>query len=200
MNANRSIAFFDAQFRQQVQRHEWSLNPFEEVVLPHLHGDVLDFGCGMGNLACAAAARGCTVTALDGSEAAIAHLRQRTAAEGLAVDAGLADLRDYPVQGDYDAVVSIGLLMFFDCPTAFRLLALLGAHVRPGGLMAINVLVEGTTYLEMFEVQRHCLFHRDELASRFAGWAPVLAQEAEFGAPGGTVKAFVTWVARKPRD
>jgi 2-polyprenyl-3-methyl-5-hydroxy-6-metoxy-1,4-benzoquinol methylase len=119
---SRSVLFFDEQFRRPPDDEALNLNPFEELALPHLRGDVLDFGCGLGNLAFAAARRGCRVTALDASTAAIEHVRRRAAAEAADVSAGLADLRDYELRQDYDAVVSIGLLMFFDCPTADRVL------------------------------------------------------------------------------
>ena len=198
MNANYSVRFFDAQFQQQAQEGDLRLNPFESAALPYLHGRVLDYGCGMGNLAFEAAKRGCSVLAIDASPAAIAHIRQRAAAEGLPVQAALADLRDYELQEDFDAAVAIGLLMFFDCPTAFRVLANLQAHVRAGGIAVVNVLVEGTTYLDMFDAEEHCLFARTELESRFAGWSIVHSQFDDFDAPGGQKKAFATIIARKP--
>ncbi len=199
MNANRSIDFFDRQFRQQALDGYSQLNPFEQAALPYLSGRVLDYGCGMGNLAFAAAAQGCTVLALDASPAAIAHVRRRAAAESAPVDAVLADLRDYALQDDFDAVVAIGLLMFFDCADAFRTLAHLQSHVRAGGIAVVNVLVEGTTYMEMFDPEHHCLFAPDELESRFAGWDILRSEASEFEAPGATVKRFATLIARKAR-
>jgi tellurite methyltransferase len=196
---NHSIAFFDRQFSQGATPDALVLNPFEQRALPHLQGEVLDFGCGMGNLAFAAAARGCRVTALDASAAAIAHIQQRAAREAVPVQAAQADLRAYEINADYDAVVSIGLLMFFDCATARRVLAELLRHVRPGGVAAVNVLVEGTTYMAMFEPQAHCLLPADELPQRFAGWELLHHELSTFEAPGQTVKRFCTVVARKPR-
>ena len=192
-----SVEFFDRQFQRQIREHEFALNPFETAVLPHLHGRVLDFGCGLGNLAFEAAARGCSALALDASEAAIAHVRRRAAAEGAAVQGECADLRRYRIAEPFDAVVSIGLLMFFDCPAARAALGRLQAAVRPGGIAAINVLVEGTTYLEMFGPDPYCLFGRGELQADFAGWEVLYAEAARFEAPHGTVKAFETIVARR---
>ena len=48
---NKSIEFFDRQFRQAPAEASLRLNPFEAQALPHVHGEVLDFGSGMGNLA-----------------------------------------------------------------------------------------------------------------------------------------------------
>jgi len=198
MNSNRSIQFFDAQFQQQARNRDFGLNPFEMAAIPHLHGRVLDFGCGMGNLAFAAAERGCSVLALDASPAAITHIQRRAAAEALPVQTALADLRDYELDEDFDVVVSIGLLMFFDCPTAFKALSNLQEHVREGGIAIINVLIEGTNYLDMFDVKSHCLFSRTEIESRFAGWNVLRSEFSDFEAPGGRNKAFATVIAQKP--
>lgn len=198
MNSNHSIQFFDAQFQQQARDGDLRLNPFELAALPHLHGRVLDYGCGMGNLAFEAAKRGCSVLALDASPAAIAHIEQRAAAEALPVQAVLADLRNFELHEDFDAVVAIGLLMFFDCATAFKVLANLQAHVREGGIAVVNILVEGTTFLDMFDPKDHCLFSRTEMESRFAGWNMLHSQFDDFDAPGGRRKAFATIIAQKP--
>jgi tellurite methyltransferase len=198
MNTSNSVAFFDRQFQQQVENRDFQLNPFELAALPHLKGQVLDFGCGLGNLAMAAAAKGCSVVALDASPAAIRHLQQRAAARALPVEAIEADLREYRIEGDFDCVVAIGLLMFFDCATALRVLSMLQDRVRPGGIAVINVLVEGTTWLDMFGTENCCLFARGELASRFAGWEILLSEFRDFEAPRETLKSFATIIARKP--
>lgn len=195
---NHSISFFDQQFSQGATPQALALNPFETLALPYLQGEVLDFGSGMGNLAFAAARQGCRVTALDASRAAVAHMQQRAVAEALPVRAELADLRQYRIDADYDGIVSIGLLMFFDCPTARKVLGELQRRVRPGGYAAVNVLIEGTTYMDMFEPAEHCLFTATELQQHFAGWDIVQNEVSEFEAPGNTVKRFATVIARKP--
>jgi len=62
----------------------------------------------------------------------------------------------------------------------------------------INVLVEGTTYMEMFDPRGYCLLGRDELEQRFASWKIEFARHDSFDAPGGTKKEFSTVAARKP--
>lgn len=198
MESHHSLEFFDTQFRQQIGAHDFALNPFECLALPHAHGRVLDFGCGLGNFAVQAARQGCSVVALDASAAAISYLQQAATAQHLPLQAAQADLRHYQLSEDFDTVVSIGLLMFFDCPTAFDQLAQLQRCVRPGGTAVVNVLVHGTTYLDMFDVEQHCLFAHNELRRRFEGWQIVDESFSDHPAPGEKIKAFVTLVARKP--
>ena len=199
MDPTASVRFFDAQFERQLAAGELQLNPFEQAAPPFLSGHVLDSGCGLGNLAVAAAQRGCTVLALDGSAAAIAHLQALAAARGLPITARQADLREHaPPPRAFDAVVSIGLLMFFACTDARRQLARLQAAVRPGGVAVVNVLIEGTTYLDMFDPEQHCLFGHDELVRAFAGWTVLHAEEQAFDAPRGLRKCFSTVIARRP--
>lgn len=198
MDKDGSIHFFDEQFKRQLEGEALTLNPFEQVVLPYLKGDVLDFGCGLGLLSIAAARQGCSVHALDASATAVEHLKKRAAQECLPLRVQQADLRNYALQANYDAVVAIGLLMFFDCATAQRQLASLQAHLRPGGVAAVNVLIEGTTYLDMFDPGGYCLFEREALMQAFSGWEFLHLQYQDFEAPHGLRKSFATLIARKP--
>src|SRR5688572_29450560 len=199
MNTNAIVRFFDDQFQRQVAAGELQLNPFEIAALPHIRGEVLDYGCGLGNLTVSAARQGCAVVALDGSRAAIEHLRLVTKRDGLPIHAEEADLRTHEVRDDFDTIVCIGLLMFFDCPTAFCQLSGLKAHVRPGGTLVVNVLTEGTTFMDMFGPEGHCLFKPGALRERLAGWELLSYVQQEFSAPRYTVKVFETAIARKPR-
>jgi tellurite methyltransferase len=197
-DSRASVRFFDTQYRRPLGETDLALNPFEQQALPHLRGKVLDYGCGLGNLAVAAARQGCSVVALDASRAAIGHLRRVALAESLPITAAEADLRTYEVRDEYDAVACIGLLMFFDCPTALAQLRQLQDHVRPGGVAVVNVLVEGTTFLGMFDPSGHCLFARDAIRERFAGWEILCSEHRDFPAPGDTIKSFATVIARRP--
>ena len=62
----------------------------------------------------------------------------------------------------------------------------------------ITVLLEGTTFTDVFGGDPHHLFAPDELDRAFAGWAVQSSQRGEFPAPNGTVKRIGTLVARKP--
>jgi tellurite methyltransferase len=113
------------------------------------------------------------------------------------VDACIADARTFETDRRFDAVVSIGLLMFFDCPTARALVRRWQGWVRPEGVMAVNVLVEGTTYLDMFDPSGHCLWSPADLDAACAGWDVRHDKSEEFPAPHGALKRFRTLIARK---
>jgi tellurite methyltransferase len=193
----KSVGFFERQFERQVREADYALNPFERAILPYLHGEVLDLGCGLGNLSVAAAEAGCKVTALDASPTGIADLARRARERGLSIDTLTQELADYVPDRQYDCVVAIGLLMFLACPQARALLERIRGAVRPRGLAAVNVLIEGTTYLDMFDPRGYCLFGRDELSAAFAGWQTVLSRYEDFPAPGDTLKRFHTLIAQR---
>lgn len=196
--ADRSVRFFDAQFRRQIAASDFTLNPFEQAALPYVRGRVLDLGCGLGNLSIAAARQGAHVVAVDASLPAIVRIAQVSRAEDLGMVAVYSDVLRYRLVGEYDSIVAIGLLTFMGRDAALDLLSEIAHHVAPGGCAVINVLVEGTTYMEMFDPASYCLFPPDEIEQHFAGWRIELSKHETFAAPGGTCKAFATLVARKP--
>lgn len=194
-----SVQFFDAQFRRQAAAGEFALNPFELRALPYLRGSLLDLGCGLGNLSIAAAGQGARVLALDASPAAIESLAARAKERHLAVEARCADLADYAPPGEFDAVAAIGLFMFFPCGIARRQLDRALAAVRAGGIAVVNVLIEGTTFMGMFDTGRgYCLFEENELPVALKGWRMLDDRVEQFSAPGDTVKRFRTSIARRP--
>lgn len=198
MNAGRSVEFFDEQFRRQVAAGEFALNPFEQLALPSVRGRVLDLGCGLGNLSLEAARRGCEVTALDASAAAIERLARAAREQRLRVRVSRADLGGYRATGEYDTVIAIGLVMFFPCDEAHRLLGEIRRAVAPRGCAIVNALVEGTTWLEPFQPGAYCLLAEGELERAFVGWTIAIAKRDEIPAAGGTLKRFDTVIAERP--
>jgi len=195
---SHAVAFFGAQFERQIAAHEYKLNPFEERALPYLSGKVLDLGCGLGNLSLAAAARGAQVTAYDACEKAVDDLSGRAIASGLDVWVRTANLKGWRPEETYDAVACIGLLMFFARDEALAGLEAVRDAVKPGGVAIVNAMIEGTTFLAMFDPDEHYLFKPGEIAAPFAGWEILHDSTEEFPAAGSTVKRFRTLIARAP--
>lgn len=194
----RAVDYFGAQFERQIAARDYRLNPFEERALPFLSGKVLDLGCGLGNLALAAAARGAQVTAYDACDHAVDDLAQRAIASGLNVWVSEVNLKGWRSQESYDAVACIGLLMFFARDDALAGVAAVRDAVRPGGVAVVNAMIEGSTFRAMFDPDEYYLFKPEELAAPFAGWEILHDCVEDFPAPGQTVKRFRTLIVRAP--
>jgi len=196
---NNSIKFFESQFQRQVLDQQYALNPFETLALNYLKGEVLDLGCGLGNLSLEAAKQGHRVVAVDASPTAVARIHADATREGLPVQVIRAEIEKWSIDRSYDTIVAIGLLMFFRHETAIKLLQAVQKHVKPGGCAIVNVLIDGTTYMGMFDLDNYCLFQQNELEERFAGWKIVESHNQTFPAPEATRKEFSTVIAEKPR-
>jgi tellurite methyltransferase len=197
---NKAVKFFETQFQRQVREQNYTLNPFEILALDYLSGEILDLGCGLGNLSLEAGRRGHRVVAVDASPTAVARINEDAEREGLPVRAIQTDIESWTIDESYDTIVAIGLLMFFRRETALKLLSAIQKHIKPGGRAIVNVLIEGTTYLGMFDPDNYCLFRRNELEERFDGWNIQESRTQTFLAPEGTHKDFSTIIAEKPRQ
>jgi tellurite methyltransferase len=198
MADNNSVKFFESQFQRQVLDQQYALNPFETLALNYLKGEVLDLGCGLGNLSLEAAKQGHRVVAVDASPTAVARIHADATREGLPVQVIRAEIEKWSIDRSYDTIVAIGLLMFFRHETAIRLLQAIQEHVKPGGCAIVNVLIDGTTYMGLFDLDNYCLFQQKELEERFAGWKIVESHNQTFPAPEATRKEFSTVIAEKP--
>ncbi len=195
---NKSVAFFDTQFQRQVQKQDYSLNPFESRALDHLKGTILDLGSGLGNLSLESGRRGHDVLAVDASPAAVARINDHTQQKKVPVRAVRVDIETWNIEQTYDTIVAIGLLMFFRRERALELLNDIRGHVNPGGRAIVNVLTEGTTFTGFFDGNNYYLFGRNEVEESFAGWKILSSCHETFPAPEETCKEFSTVIAEKP--
>jgi SAM-dependent methyltransferase len=104
---------------------------------------IVDVPCGSGRHSLALAARGHRVTGVDISPEAIGHARRAAADAGLSVDLSVAEMRDIPRDGRFDAAVCLGNSFgYFDLADTRELAAALAGALRPGGGLVIDF---GTT-------------------------------------------------------
>jgi SAM-dependent methyltransferase len=104
-------------------------------------GRVLDAGCGTGELALAAAARGLAATGIDGAPSAIAIAKERAVARGLDVDFRVGDVLRLPEPAGgsaYDLVFDSGLFhVFTDAERARYVAGLTGVTAIGGRLLLL---------------------------------------------------------------
>jgi SAM-dependent methyltransferase len=142
-------------------------------------GRALDLACGLGRNAIALARAGWSVTAVDASAIAIERLRERAAAEGLAIDAVIADLESdaFVIEPEsYDLICDSFYLQR-------SLIPQIKAGVRPGGLVAITLPIEA-------DINPDFLVRTGEVRSWFSNWTIIHYDEA-----GGVAHALACRVA-----
>jgi tellurite methyltransferase len=150
-------------------------------------GRALDLACGTGRNALWLAQQGWSVTAVDGSGAAIEILGGRAAAQGLLVDARVADLE----QGEYRIEPASWEFIVICYYLQRDLLEPAKRGVAPGGvLLAIVHIAEAGEEPTQFRLRP------GELAGYFQGWEIVHCYE---GKPRDPVhaRAVAEIVARK---
>ena len=132
-----------------------------------LAGRVLDAGCGTGEHALLAAARGADATGVDLSARAIEQARRKAAGRGLSARFEVADALSLGQSGwTFDTVIDSGLFHVFDDAQRARYVSSLASVLRPGG--ACHLMCFSDREPGDWGPRR---IREDELAAAFAdGW------------------------------
>ena len=158
-----------------------------------LSGRMLDAGCGSGEHALLAAARGADAVGVDISPRAIERARHKAAERGLAVRFEVADALSLDGLGlTFDTVVDSGLFHVFDDADRARYVTSLASVLPPGG----------TCYLMCFSERQPGAMgprrvRQEELRAAFSdGWAftAIVAEAFEVN-PGLGTPTAQAWLA-----
>ena len=163
-----------------------------------LTGQLLDAGCGTGELVLLAAAHGAEATGVDISPRAIEQARRKAGERGLTARFEVGDATDLGALGlTAGTVLDCGLFHVFDDEHRARYVRSLAAVLPPGGtcyLMCFSDRMPGT-----FGPRR---VSQDELRAAFAdGWevASVTADAFELnaGMPARTAQSWLATITRR---
>jgi len=186
------------------------LAPVAELVVQragvHAGEDVVDVGCGTGNVALLAAARGARVVGVDGAPRLLTVGRERAAAQGAEAEWREGDLLALPVaDGAADAVLSVfGVVFARDAGAALREIARI---LRPGGRAFVTAWVPAGPIDAMLAAARRVIarvapapaperfawFDPDALApvARAAGLTVAATEQADLAIRAASPEAYV---------
>jgi len=166
-----------------------------ERIAPTLTGRVLDAGCGTGEHALLAAARGLDVVGIDFASTAIKLAQEKATARGLVARFVVWDALDLPALGErFDRVLDCGLFHVFDDEPRAGYVESLAGVVNDGG--RVYILCFSTDEPGDWGPRR---IHPDEIRASFAtGWRveSIESTTLDITVDPGTVQALLSTITR----
>ncbi len=134
---------YDQQYQSEDNLFGSPYAEFEEFVRQHAKqgGTALDLGCGQGRDTLMLAKHGYAVTGVDASKVGIAQMLARAESGNLTVNGVVADIYEYELRDNYDAVV-LDSILHFEKADKDKELALLNAltnHINENGFLFLFV-------------------------------------------------------------
>ena len=162
-----------------------------------LAGHVLDVGCGTGEHALLAVARGLAATGVDASAAAIEAARTKASARGLDAEFVVADALRLDVLGrEFDSVIDSGLFHVFDDEARRQYVASLAAAIRSGGRLFLLCFSDRVPRLACGPRRISQTELRDAFADR---WDVDDINATKFEVAGLPATEFDAWLATMTR-
>jgi SAM-dependent methyltransferase len=159
-----------------------------------LYGRVLDAGCGTGEHALLAAARGADAVGIDISPRAIAYARGKAVRRGVPARFEVADVLNLePLNMTFDTVMDVGLFHVLDDDARVRYVASLASVLPAGGMCYLMCFSDRQE--SRFRYPRHV--GEDELRRAFMdGWVvtDIVPDKLEL-IPGPRTAAGWAWLA-----
>jgi len=113
---------------------------------------VLDIGAGQGRNTLPLARRGCQVTALDPSAAALEAVAKQAAAEDLTVELVPQSYLDFEPAGTYEVILCFGLVQILSYQECASLITRLHQWLKPGGTLFLTAWhVEDPSFARLAE-------------------------------------------------
>lgn len=141
---------------------------FADTLPPN--SSVLDLGCGEGRNALFLAEQGFEVTAVDISEHGVNKLRSLAAQRGLKLRAEVADMRSYPLDCEFDLIISHGCLHLIERAAWQSVLQRIKDHTAAGGYNAVAVFTDQIAPPPDLEAFCVGLFRAGELFTYYENW------------------------------
>lgn len=192
--------YFRTQYEKLYEGDEyyWGLEPAEflDPLLDAVNRSpsalsVLDIGCGEGKDAVYLAQKGCAVTAFDLTESGIRKTKLLAEHRGVNVNAFVADINSFEVDGPFDVIYSTGSIQYLFEKNIDPFFRKIHSLTKLGGFVYFNVFVDKPFLpLPPDWDKEEKMWHTGELFTHFKDWKIHSLKEVIFEDCSGGIKHY----------